>query len=643
MTIWTRWLGALLGLFLLTGCFGSDTVELTGESAFDYMRKDLSSAPKTDVESIKSVMDWAVDDYVAAKLAREKGEKLGRIVAADRVEPSDEVMAILKKTTRPRKNFDAGNFERIDFSAFVTDESNPDAPRLMGVNLSSLENEFYIDNLDAIPVRNQGYRGTCAAFTGVGHLEYATLKAYSKLPTIDLSEQRYYYLSKPECWLNGCALSEEGSWYGVAMSASILAGGPDIPLETDCPYKSTRGKNDLQTPQLDSCSNGAVQVKSLEFVRGAQEIVDKLNETRLPVPFASPLSGNWEVNKGLITYADSGHTGDTSHAAGHAYLIVGYKKLPKMPEEGGMCFVIKNSWGTGWGVNGYSCMTLKWMEEWTFGYQLSHPMAMQVLLRDDLQDTEELPNNEDAEDESDPDVPDESLEPDDGSTDQSDDVIEDELDVIPEPDPLPELEWKTVKLFGPGETYYKAEIATDGDKRQVRAILREDAGFTQNMELETAGVELVYDGDRVGLVKGEELYLCSGQYDLICSLRYSSKGNRLFIEFPNPDRREVVEEDMPKGSWTGFDIPFGDYGFQVFEPESLTSLLTDQGAFFRIKKPGGETTKPVRLSAKGTEIHAMGEPVGSLDPSNFGLCTGDWAKACSIFAPGSDLDILPGW
>ncbi|RJO63361.1 MAG: hypothetical protein C4523_20520 [Myxococcales bacterium] len=625
---------------------GSSEAQLTGESAFDYIRKDRSAAPKTDVQSIREVMDWAVEDYAARKRAQAGG--LLPKMAKERVEPSENVMEILRKTTKPRKNLKPGDFERLDFSAFA--DNSPEAKRRAreseNINLADLEDEFYVDNLDAIPVRNQGYRGTCAAFTGTGHIEYAALKQYSNLSTLDLSEQRFYYLSKPECQSSGCGLDEEGSWYGTGMEESIDASGPDIPLETDCPYNSRAGRNDVQTPQLDSCATGAVQVKRLEYVTGPKEIVDALHETKLPVPFASPLSGNWEQNSGLITLADSNYSGSTSHAAGHAYLIVGYKKLSGMADEGGMCFVIKNSWGTGWGVNGFSCMTLEWVKKWTFGYQLTHPMAMEVLLREDLREAEELPNNDEAEDETTPDVPDESEENDDANTDKTDDEVEDEIDILPEPDPEEDLNWKAAKLFGPGESYYRAEYAEDGDAVFVRATLREKSSFTNPVELtkdpKKTGV-LVYDGDRVGKIAGEELYVCSGGYDYICSLRFSTEENQIYIEFPYADNRRVQEDDLPDGSWSTFDIPFGDFGFDIYQPEDLTSLVTDPKAFLRMKKSNGSKTDPIRLTMDGTDVKAMGEPVGSLNPSNLGLCTGSFSDACGIFSLGEELNILPSW
>lgn len=657
-----KWVPAVLFIalnaFVFASCAGlaggDDEVELSGESAFDYIRKDYSKAPKTDVESIKEIIGWAIEDHQAKKRLK-AGEPLAKSADASRVEPSEAVMAILRKTTKPRKNFSPDGFERIDFSSFQVE--NPADPayiaryRLMNeVNLSDLDDEFYVDNLDAIPVRNQGYRGTCAAFTGTGHIEYAVLKQYDTLPTIDLSEQRYYYLSKPECWANGCSLADEGSWYATAMEASVEDGGSlDIPLETDCPYSSQPGENDLQTPQLASCETGAVGVKELEYVKGAKEIVEALHETKLPVPFASPLSGNWERNDGLITHADSGYEGNTSHAGGHAYLIVGYKKLPDMPEEGGMCFVIKNSWGTGWGVNGYSCMTLEWVKHWNFGFELSHPVVQFVMLREDLQEAEELPNNEEAEDETAPDVPDESEEDDTADTDKTDDEVEEEIDNLPDPDEDDSLQWNAVKVFGPGEMFFQGEYAKDGDDVHFRGVLRETNGRTNKISLtadSTKPGRLLHGVDRVGDLDEAKgmAHLCSGQYDLICSLRFDTDKNRLYIEFPYPDNRRVDEDtELVDGSWKSLDIPFGDYSFDYYEPKKISSLLFEDSAYIRMGKKSGEKTEPIRMGLDGTKIKVMGEEVGSINPSNLGLCTGSYAEACSIFSSGDELNILPSW
>ncbi len=646
--LWTALVVAGWGLLLMPGCglVSDDEVELTGESAFDYIRKDRSTAPSTDVDSVKEIMEWAEEDYQAKKKSGLRSSKL-RNGDASRVEPSEAVLALLKKTTKAKKNLQPDLFDRVDFAS-LADEDDSERKVRKGdddVDLSSLQDEFYIDNMNAIPVRNQGYRGTCAAFTGTGSLEYATVKKYNTLPTMDLSEQRFYYLSKPECQSNGCGLDEQGSWYGDGFDASVASSEPIIPLEADCPYSMEPGDNDVQVPQLDSCETGALKVVSLQAAKTPQEIVDALHDTGLPVPFASPLSGNWEVNRGLITYADSGHTGDTSHAGGHAYLVVGYRKLADMPEEGGMCFVIKNSWGTGWGVNGYSCMTLKWVQNWTFGRYLTQPIVVDVLLRDDLQTAEELPNNEEAEDAVPPDVPDESEGMEDSTQDDSEareDEVEEELDNLPEADDEG-LSFSSAKLFGPGESYYQAEFAQDGDKVYLRAKVRENSSYTNPLELDTdsQGRFLVGE-DAVGEKQGDDLYLCSGEYDLICSLRLDTTENKLYVEFPYPDMRKVTDDELPEGSWQGFEIPFGDYEFQVYAPDSLTDLFSTK-QYFRMKKENGDVTEPARVSLSGTDIKVMAEPIGSIDPSNLGLCTGEFADKCAIFAPGDELNILPSW
>ncbi len=50
-----------------------------------------------------------------------------------------------------------------------------------------------------------------------------------------------------------------------------------------------------------------------------------------------------------------------AHAAGHAVLFIGYMKLPKILNEGSVCFITANSWGIGWGHGGYSCLSEKWV------------------------------------------------------------------------------------------------------------------------------------------------------------------------------------------------------------------------------------------------------------------------------------------
>jgi hypothetical protein len=545
---------------------------------------------------------------------------------------------------RARKNTKTEKFKKPDISSFfpagaqkrsiVRQLTMPDAARLK-------HDEYMIPHVNAVPVKMQGQRGTCAAFCGTAHLEYAVLKLFPSLSGIDLAEQRFYYLSKPECHDSGCTLNEEGSWYGTGMESSMNSPEDyDIPLEADCPYNDSPGTNDIQIPQASGCSKGAVKIVGLKYVAQLEDMIDILENDGLPVPYASPLSGNWETNTGLITFADSGYSGSTVHASGHAYLIVGYRKLPDMEDEGGMCFIIKNSWDVGWGVNGFSCMTAKWMTKWAYDYDYDQPVVTAVALRDDVSGGA-IPDNSALEDELSGSLDPEIIEDDSIDWDK---FNKDEDAEIPDGDPAPEtLAFDQFYLLGPGDQYYQAQLATSGGKAYLQGVVRNDGKATGVLDLELDGDYLLYDGDRVGEIKNDELVLCSGEYDLLCSLRFDVATNRLYIEFLNPEFRRVRESELPEGSWTSFISPIAGYSLELYQPEGITDLILSKYAYLRLVKPGGKTTDAVRLRIDSGEIKVMGTSVGNINPSDLGLCSGEYSTKCSVFAGDETLEILPTW
>lgn len=608
-------------------------VELTGNNAFMHMKRDLSRQQTPDMQSVMSV----ISQRTSGKSSTD---------SADSFAPGEAVIGLLRKNVRQRKNIKHEGFNRFDFGGFYdfADRSNQrrfmQAPAPLDASTLSYD-EYTISTVDYIPVRNQASRGTCAAFTGVAEIEYALLKKYGQLPTIDLSEQRFYYNSKPECQDSGCSLSEQGSWYGTGMENSVAAFDPDIPLEASCPYNPDLGDNDLQVPQASGCSDGAAKVLSLKYVTEPEEIARVLEEDDLPVPFASPLSLNWEINEGLITLADSDYSGDTSHAGGHAYLIVGYKKLPNMPEEGGMCFIIKNSWGTGWGVNGYSCMTLEWVRKW--GYGFDHPVTMDVMLRDDVlaqyADADNIPYDEEQEDELSPYFDEDVY--DDDTADY--DAYEDEKD-IPVPDPEPpvvEVVWNSGVLVGPGDELYRMEYAEAADTILVRGVVRQQDNLpTGVLELTLDDTFLEFEGDRVGERLDDTFLVCTGPYDLLCSLRFEVRENRFYIQFTNPEYRRVKKDEIPSGDWAGlFELAPG-YDLQLRTPENVEDVLLSRYAYLRVDNPQSGSSDPLRLRIDEGDVRVMGVSVGNVT-TNPGLCTGDYAKNCGVYLGAQALQVLP--
>jgi hypothetical protein len=215
-----------------------------------------------------------------------------------------------------------------------------------------------------IPVKDQDGRATCAAFTGVRAMEILLAQNEEMR---DLSEEYFYWASKPECQKSAC--SKKGSWVTKGYEFSANRPVVDIPVEKTCPYETQIDKNnETHVPLKPTCQDGVVKVAKYEQIKTLSEAIDRLKKN-MPVIMSSKLTPNFYINEGMVTIEDSEKNGSVdSHAMGHAYLAVGIMELPEKlhEKEGKFCLVVNNSWGKGWGAGGYSCLT----ENWILKYRL---------------------------------------------------------------------------------------------------------------------------------------------------------------------------------------------------------------------------------------------------------------------------------
>jgi hypothetical protein len=601
---------------------------LTGQNAFLYLDRDNSRLP--------------VQDRAALLGALRTAETPGGEVE----EPGNDVVDLLQKNIRGRQSIKTDRFAMDPDDVYPPPPEGEMSDRLF-LDVSKLQSEFLIPHLEAIPVKNQGERGTCAAFTGIGHVEYAVLDKNPALASVDLSEQRFYWMSKPECHSNGCTLFEEGSWYATGMEASVVSSSYDIPREQDCQYRESLGPNDVQIPQDSTCEDGAVKVVSLKYVQEAAEIVSVLENDGLPVPYASKLSDNWRYTDGLITHAGSDYSSTIDkHSGGHAYLIVGYRKLPNMQDEGGMCFIIKNSWGTGWGVNGYSCMTLEWMENWGKNY-LEQPIVMDVLINEELLQADDT-SPDPVPDYFNPDTyDDETVDWDDYEDGDEDDIPDPDPEPAPAPEPRPQPyipDWQVSAIKGPDDFFYRVEIADDPEAGalHVKGYIRNRTIPSGILTLEKAGDALYYDGDRVGDYSNDHLVICTGPYDVLCSLRLNKDDNELYIEFVNPEFRRIQADELVDGEWeTLLGGDDGALGLEFFNADNLGERLLYRYILIRVTDTKGTKTEAMRLTLDGLDVKLMGETIGSLTPGKMGLCTGSHAANCKLYKGRHGLTIFP--
>lgn len=183
------------------------------------------------------------------------------------------------------------------------------------------------------PVKNQGSCGSCWTFSTVGALEAHTLIKYGDFTP--LSEQQL--VDCAQAFDNhGC----EGGLPSHAFEYVMYAGG--ISTETDYPYKA-----------VDEACTVAEDTYAVD-VQGGSVNITELDEASLktavytagPVSVAFEVYGNFRDYKSGVYSSDE--CGNTAMDVNHAVLAAGYGVM-----DGEDYWLVKNSWGTDWGDEGY--------------------------------------------------------------------------------------------------------------------------------------------------------------------------------------------------------------------------------------------------------------------------------------------------
>lgn len=216
-----------------------------------------------------------------------------------------------------------------------------------------------------LPVRDQKDRPTCSAFAGLRAVEIILAQNNKEL---DLSEQYFYWSSKPNCQSSPC--EEKGSWVTPGFKHSQLASKVDVPLENDCAYSASAiSNNETQVPLSEGCRSGSAKIVSYEDVKTLESALGYLKRD-IPVILGAYLSENFYRNRGLVFLEGSeASKRSDGHAKGHTLLAVGVLELPEKlrAREGSYCLMTVNSWGKGWGAGGYACLTEKWLLKYRQG------------------------------------------------------------------------------------------------------------------------------------------------------------------------------------------------------------------------------------------------------------------------------------
>lgn len=185
------------------------------------------------------------------------------------------------------------------------------------------------------PIRNQRSCGSCWAFAATAALESYTLMTQN-MPNFNLDLAEQILVS---CYnLDGCS-------GGSPSGASSYIRSTGLPLESCFLYTAFDAQDGVNsvacTQACPSWQGSTYKILNYGSVSATVSAIKEALVTYGPlVTTFSVYADFFSYNGGIYSYTSGTYQG------GHAVLIVGY-------DDANQCFIVKNSWGTGWGEAGY--------------------------------------------------------------------------------------------------------------------------------------------------------------------------------------------------------------------------------------------------------------------------------------------------
>ena len=183
------------------------------------------------------------------------------------------------------------------------------------------------------PVRDQGGCGSCVSFGSM-----ALIESMAHIETgrwIDLSEADSHFCSSHGANCSG--------WWPDQCLDQVLARG--VCDEVGFPYPSAFPGNDIHASP-PACKLPADRATRLTKITARHALATAI-AAKNHLTNVGPITGCLSVFNDFFSYAGGVyHHVSGALAGGHCVLVIGYS-------EAEQCWIIKNSWGTGWGIGGF--------------------------------------------------------------------------------------------------------------------------------------------------------------------------------------------------------------------------------------------------------------------------------------------------
>ena len=234
----------------------------------------------------------------------------------------------------------------------------PDEPGMEAPQLTTTEGRSTPSLVDlrasCSPVEDQGREGSCVANAIVGALEYQQIR--QGLPVRDLSRLFVYYNARRL----GERIGQGGTYVHRAMAAVL---GFGVCPASMWPYQPAM----TDEQPTDDCYQAALSFRTLQFARtdyglGAREALANDLPVILTMLVAREDFGRARTSGKLIP---RGNGQWEEPASGHAMLIVGY-------DDDKNAWLVRNSWGPGWGDGGHVWIDYDYLHYYTNSGSYAH-------------------------------------------------------------------------------------------------------------------------------------------------------------------------------------------------------------------------------------------------------------------------------
>ncbi|XP_071702870.1 senescence-specific cysteine protease SAG39-like [Rutidosis leptorrhynchoides] len=217
---------------------------------------------------------------------------------------------------------------------FLAHECSPSNSAFMYENVTAIPSSMDWRKKGAVtPIKDQGQCGCCWAFSAVEAMEGITQLKTGKL--MSLSEQELV-----DCDTSGVDQGCEGGLMDNAFKFIISNKG--LTTESNYPYKGVDG-----TCNSNEESNNVATITGYENVPANSESALLKAVASQPVSVAIDASGS-----DFQFYSSGVFTGECGTELDHGVTAVGYGTSA----DGIKYWLVKNSWGTSWGQEGYIMM-----------------------------------------------------------------------------------------------------------------------------------------------------------------------------------------------------------------------------------------------------------------------------------------------